>query len=441
MNIATRGVRNAFRNNTRAVSIIIILGLSMGLSFLMLIANRATTNKLNETLSAIGTAITVAPVKGANELNASTVARTGELEHVTNLTMVLEGAIKTTGTTDQMTGPGGKSRPADDPYVGWTNLQTVGEFAAGDLPSGVTLPSNFAIPAGFVGSSNPTDPAALETTSFRITKGTGFDGTKDQLKALISDELASKNHLTTGSTFTAFDQTFTITGTFQSENRENIVIVALPTVQRLLALPSKVNRAAITVDSLRNLRTVTDKVKHEMGEYVEVTSGVDEADAALRPLTSVQRVSSLSLIGATLASGIVLLLTMVMIVRERQREIGILKAIGGSNVRIMGQFMCEALTFTLIAAVLGLMIGIAGGSSVTNSLVSSSANNSALTEGRMAKGVGDSVATTITQVQTTIGWELLLYAIGAAVLIALCGSTLAAFFISKVKPAQALRSE
>ena len=41
MNAVSRGVRNAFRNATRTTSIILILGLTIGLSFVMLIAHRA----------------------------------------------------------------------------------------------------------------------------------------------------------------------------------------------------------------------------------------------------------------------------------------------------------------------------------------------------------------------------------------------------------------
>ena len=63
---------------------------------------------------------------------------------------------------------------------------------------------------------------------------------------------------------------------------------------------------------------------------------------------------------------------MVMIVRERRREIGILKAIGGSNTRIVLQFMVEAVTLTCIGAVIGLAIGVIAGNPVTSSLVDSS---------------------------------------------------------------------
>ena len=48
MNVFSRGVRNAFRNNIRTFSIVIILGLSIGLSLAMLVARASVQDKLNQ---------------------------------------------------------------------------------------------------------------------------------------------------------------------------------------------------------------------------------------------------------------------------------------------------------------------------------------------------------------------------------------------------------
>jgi ABC-type antimicrobial peptide transport system permease subunit len=67
---------------------------------------------------------------------------------------------------------------------------------------------------------------------------------------------------------------------------------------------------------------------------------------------------------------------MVMIVRERKREVGILKAIGGSNRRIMCQFMTEALTFSVLGGAVGLLAGALAAGSITSSLVGNSGSSS-----------------------------------------------------------------
>ena len=68
-------------------------------------------------------------------------------------------------------------------------------------------------------------------------------------------------------------------------------------------------------------------------------------------------IATYSLVGALVAGAVIIFLSMLMIVRERRREIGVLKAIGSSNAKISWQFVTEALTLTGMAAVVGVVIG------------------------------------------------------------------------------------
>jgi len=53
------------------------------------------------------------------------------------------------------------------------------------------------------------------------------------------------------------------------------------------------------------------------------------------------------------------------------REIGVIKAIGGSNKKVIGQFIIEALTLTVIGSIVGLTFGVLVSGPMTTSLVSS----------------------------------------------------------------------
>ena len=72
---------------------------------------------------------------------------------------------------------------------------------------------------------------------------------------------------------------------------------------------------------------------------------------------SVKSLSLYSLFGALGAAAAIIFLIMVMIVRERKQEVGILKAVGGSNSHIAYQFMTEALTFSVLGGAAGLVAG------------------------------------------------------------------------------------
>lgn len=469
MNVATRGIRNAFRNATRTLSIVIILGLSIGLSMVMLIAHQAVDTKIATTLRSIGNTITIAPagfVMGSDANNALTTSqldKVQKLAHVTRLTETLRDHLQTEGTTSKPQLPPGaqaKEIGPDSSSNASTNLKSTvklnsnggssgggGMFIAGGPNGAPQLPSNFSLPVPIVGTSQPTDPTGIDATSFKITSGTAIDGGKDSNDAMISTDMASKNNLGVGSTFTAYGTTLKVAAIFDSGTQDgnSNVIVSLPTEQRLSNQKNVVTRAIATADSLTNLSSVTSDIKKALGSSADVTSNVDQANQALEPLNGVKSVSLYSLIGAVAAGAVIILLTMIMIVRERKREIGVLKAIGFSNARIMFQFMAESLTLTILGLVVGLVIGIFGGDPVTTTLVNNSNNqgqNMPMGGGTFSVHKLDGPAfSSLSDIHAHIGWSIILYGLGAAVLIALSGSALASYFISRVKPAEVLRSE
>jgi putative ABC transport system permease protein len=307
-----------------------------------------------------------------------------------------------------------------------------------------TLPDNFSLPIKITGTNNPTDPTSIGANSLDIKSGTAIDGSKDSNDAMISSEMAAKNNLKVGDTFTAYKTTITVAAIFESNTQSgnSTVIVSLPTEQRLANKAGLVSNGVATIDSLENLESATSAIKNALGSSADITSNLEQAKQALDPLNSVRTVTLYSLIGAVAAGAIIILLAMIMIVRERRREIGILKAIGGSNIRIMLQFMSEALTFTILGAVVGLIIGIAGSSPVTSTLVRNSGNTgNASSETSVSTRYDNPLLNNVKDIQAEVGWSIILYGLGAAVLIALIGSALASYSVSKVRPAEVLRSE
>ena len=139
---------------------------------------------------------------------------------------------------------------------------------------------------------------------------------------------------------------------------------------------------------------------------------------------------------------------MVMIVRERRREIGVMKAIGSSNVSIVRQFIAESVTLTALALVVGLGVGVVAATPLTDALVTnSSATTTTATTGRptggpgIMRGFGATSQQTIKNITASVGMQTLALGLGAAFLIAILGSAVPAFLISKVKPAEAMRNE
>ncbi len=476
MNTFTLGLRNAFRNAVRSISIMFILGLSIGLCLVMLIADQAVKQKINDVKSAVGTTITIAPAgfnsfsDANNALTTSSVDKVKSLAHITNLAEVLADRLTTIGAAQPSFSRfgGDANTNAQTSLTSPVTLNTNGDNNGGIgsrifVNGGGSLPANFSLPVPIVGT---TDPTKLNSNDAILKSGAMLDGAKDSNDAMISTAMASKNNLGVGSTFTAYGQTLQVVGLFDTGNQgaNSTVVVSLATLQRLTGQTGDITSAVATVDTLDNLSAATTAVKNMLGSSADVQSAQEEANNAVQPLENVASISLISLMGAVIAGGVIILLTMVMIVRERRREIGILKAIGASNSRVVLQFMSEALTLTVAGALIGVVIGVAGGNPVTNMLVSSSTTASLSSTAQTSSGgarfagggrffgtrsvtgnflqrSGNGLLNSASNVTTNIGWSILAYGLAASLLIAAIGSSFAGWMIARVKPYEVMRAE
>ena len=260
--------------------------------------------------------------------------------------------------------------------------------------------------------------------------------------AMISTAMARKNGLKVGSTFTAYGKTLTVATIFDSDNQSGnyTVVTSLPVLEHLTGDTDQVSSAVVTVASLGELAATTSAIEHDLGPVASVTSNLADASEAIGDLDSVKSIALYSLIGAVAAAVVILFLVMVMIVRERKREIGILKAIGASNRRIMAQFTTEAATFTLLGLVVGLIAGIVTGSTVTSALVSRSGVSSATGSGGLS-GAPSQFLSHLTDINAQVGWGVIVYAVAAAVIVAVLASAATTWMIGRIQPAEAVRNE
>jgi len=466
VNPVSRGVRNAFRNKVRTLSIVVILGLSMGLALAMLVANKAVTDKINNVKANVGNTVTISPAGFSgfssvnNSLTTSELNKVSSLPHVTGVQENLTDRLTTIGSSTPSFGGQSSSTNNQTSLTSPVTLNLNGNGGGGPhlfIAGGGSLPTNFSLPISIIGTN---DTSSINGESLNIVSGNNINGSEDANNALVSQKMANKNNLKVGSTFTAYDQTLTVAGIFTSssstQQSANAVLVSLPTEQRLSGQTGDVTSATATVDSLDNLSTATNEIKNTLGSSADVVSSVAEANNTVQPLNSVKSISIYSLIGALIAGSVIILLTMVMIARERTREIGVLKAIGGSNSKIVGQFMTEAVTLTLMGAVIGILLGALGGNPITKLLVNntSTSTSTSFRPGGFGGGGGGGshfvsggrgvfgfARDNFTNIHSAVGYSIIFYGIAAALVIAIAGSGAVSFLIAKVRPAEVLRSE
>lgn len=488
-----RGSKNAFRNSVRTVGITIILALSIALALVMLMSVSAVNSRIDQVKSDIGTTITVRSAGfrgfqgGGNPLTQADVDKIDKTPHVVSAVATLDDRLRNESSPGGF-GPGGESSTAvtnlTSPIQPGTLGRRFGDDQAGAGTSTPAQATGFTLPVTVTGTTDPSNPRVLQVSSLTLDSGTSFDGTSTDKVALVGRDLASTNSLQVGSTFTAYGQTITVAGIYSTGDTfaDAAMLMPLATLEELSG-QTGVTTVLVRVDSVDNVATTTSALQTRLGETADVVSDATTSSDTLASLDNVKTIATYSLVGALVAGAAIIFLSMLMIVRERRREIGVLKAIGGSNAKISLQFVAEAITFTLMAAVAGIVIGIILSNPVLDVMVNNSTSSStqasgtfpggangppgAATQsggngttrptpprgggqgngtGRIAFGQGfgrgvTNFGSTVGNLSTTVGVGTLVFGILAAFSIAILGSAIPAFFIAKVRPAEVMRSE
>lgn len=448
MGVITRGVKNAFRNSVRTLSVVIILAVSIGLSLIMLLSSRAVEARIASVQGSIGNSISISPAGargfegGGEPLTESQINQVRALPHVSAVSEQFN---------DRLT-PGDETSLASAIDPGTLGNRFNRNAAQQNTTRPGTANRSFTLPIAISGIST-TD--VLTTDPAKLTAGELLDPSKDENVAVLGATLATKNNLAPGSTFSVHGTTMTVKGVVDLGNQfaNAGLYVPIAANRRLSGQADQVSAATVRVDSITELDSVTAAIKDKLGtDKADVVSNADTAKQALQPLQNIRTITFYGLIGALVGGALITLLIMVMIVRERRREIGVLKAIGASNIGIVGQFVTESLVLTLLGGVLGVVVGALLSNPVLKVLVTNSTaavvNNAGGGGGgrfgRLAAfsgQVGGSVQATVRGISTTVGPDLLIYGLLAAVLLAVVGSAFPAWLIAKVRPAEVMRGE
>lgn len=343
------GVRNVYRNHARATLVVLVLGLSVGLFITMMTtsattaiqarvlkAQAATRIEVNEAGNTSGYAGTVT----AAQLPAD-VSRVASLPHVVKV----ERYLKRQFVNNQRTPPTGVLIGTEPGAT--LRLQSMG---------------------GFVGS-----PRLLAGRDF-----TPEDA--GQAVAIVGKAFARSRGVGLGDEFTLpgaevqrgkwiyphriKDFRARVIGIFAVGvvYPDNQIFVPLEVVQDVMGVgPDRVSQYIVTADSAENVPAVARALKAALGEGVDV---IAQDQTALQAANSLEAVSANSQVGAAIAAAVgalVVLFTMVLVTRERTREIGILKAIGASNRNVASLFTAETIALAAVGGVLGLLIYALGG--------------------------------------------------------------------------------
>lgn len=464
MGSIARGGKNAFRNVIRTLSITMIVGLSIGLALVMVLSLKAVQARIDNVKSQIGNNITISPAGargfegGGEPLTQTDLKAVASAAHVVETTYALTDrartgeAISLTASIDMGT-LGNRQRDYNNSNSDKTQQTPPPDMDDRQSSGGTTTTRSFTMPIMITGSNDLTSATVAGGSKLDITSGKTPANNSSANVAMLGKALAKKNNLKVGSTFTAYDKTITVAAIYDAGNTfaNGGLVMPLKTLQNLTGRTGEISSAAVRVDSITNVDAVAKTATAKLGTKADVVTPTDTSSSALTPLENIKTIATYSLIGSLVAGSVIILLTMLMIVRERRREIGVLKAIGSSNLSIVTQFVTESTVLTLLGSAFGAVLGVFLSNPILNVMVnnSQSATQQVSQTGpgggpgfmRAAMIGGPGLRNAVQNIQANIGFDLLLYGLLAAIIIAVIGSAIPAWMSARIRPAEAMRSE
>jgi putative ABC transport system permease protein len=405
-----RGFRNSYRNKGRAALVTLLLGVSVGIVITMLQVSSAVSSSADElkenlqTLIEVRAAGATAMGRGVEPLEESVADQVRQVSGIRSV----------------------------EKYLYVRKVDNSKKFPVSVIAGIEPITSELRVNShGEVGTP-------------RITRGRGFGpGGEDGSGALVGEVYAEQNGLDIGSTFALGGFPLEVIGIFDSGFvfGNNQVFVPLKVAQGLAyedeEIPSldRISQVFVTARSVDEVDRVEKALRNQLGDSVDVLSGQKNAFLASEGLSSIQSSSFIGALLALVVAGLVVFFTMVLVTRERTREIGLLKALGASNGNVARQFVAESLTLALVGGLLGLAIFAAAAPVIADRVLGlSSTSLTGLAGGMGAQAVSDVIT-------LSLSWEDAGYAILAALILGVLGSLYPVYRALAVTPAEALRYE
>jgi putative ABC transport system permease protein len=420
MSMVSRSIRNLFRNKSRTAVVTLIVGFALAifLSASMISSNISTS--VVELSESMETTIVVQPA------GTSTFAMMGMTTTLMNGS-VLED-IWTVSHVDSAN-PILIQMETDD-------SSTFTDFRMGTTVQGMDPGEGIFLTMGG-GTIEVTDGRSLDS------------GDELSYVAEVGSEYANRTGAGVGDIITLNETDLTVVGIFTSGTMFGGGTVIIPyEIAKAVYNLDGMNTIYVAADAVGNMDEVIADIQVLIGDDYDVaalsTITSERADTMQTSMDSMVASSEFGAMASLLAAGAVMTFVMVLVTRERTKEIGILKALGFRNSKIAAQLLTESMALSLIGFTVGLIIAVVGAPYLISMFGGTTATMDFPSGGELPDGTTTDdferpAATSASSIDLELSWDLILYGFLLAVGLGVLGALYPILTSLRLKPAEALR--
>lgn len=158
-----------------------------------------------------------------------------------------------------------------------------------------------------------------------------------------------------------------------ASNPQNNIYTTLTTTNTIKGETDKLDSAVYALSNPEKIDNFVKEVKSEIDTDTYFVTASDEIyEQMLSPLNNISSIAQNIVILVAIADAVILTLIVILSIRERRYEIGVLMSLGENRLKIIGQFFTELFMVTIVSLVIASFAGNFVGNALGNQLLSSS---------------------------------------------------------------------
>ena len=424
MSFLTRMIRNIARSKVRTIGLILVVSVCLASFLILSQIGSSVDSNVAAARAAVANVVTVQAAGNSGFLGASSHID-GSIVSTVRYTPGVASAQRILIETPGINGTGGAGSGGGigSPPPGGANFT---------IYEGIDTTASISLFGGFGGGTSVSTVAGRTLTA----------GDEDSTVALVGQTYAADNGVSVGDSISVNGTRVSVVGIFDTGGGfgSRSVILPYPAARSAFAA-SGPNLIYVIVNSGNSVSSVVQLLEQQLGSSYSVSAlGQNPGGGFANSITSILSSTQIEEYAALAVGAAVVIVVTVLVTSQRIREIGLLKAFGFTNARILTQLLTESLVVSVAGLPLALGLTVWVGPTVAQDILGSASGGfggrpvGGPGPGSFSGGLFGSISFSLTP-------EILL--LGAAVTLAfgVAGAAYPIVRALRLKPSEILRHE